>query len=102
MNETNSKNSSKTDWARIDAMADDEIDTSDLPELNAAFFANAELIGDENFSKVTLRLDPKIVAWFKVQGDDWEQRIQKALCLHILTQSRAKMKTPLNSVDSKQ
>jgi len=26
-------NTSKTDWARIDAMSDDEIDTSDIPPL---------------------------------------------------------------------
>ena len=82
-------------------MTDDEIDTSEPPELTAAFFANAELIGDENLSKVSLRLDPKIVAWFKLQGDDWEQRIQEVLRSHILTQPRAKTKTSLNPVDSK-
>jgi hypothetical protein len=36
-------NTSKTDWARIDAMADDDIDTSDIPPLGEAFFAKAKL-----------------------------------------------------------
>ena len=66
MSENNYKNSSRTDWVRIDAMTDSEIDNSDLPKLNADFFAKAKLIGDENSSKVHLRLDPKIVAWFKL------------------------------------
>ena len=34
-------NSSKTDWERIDALTDDEIDTSDAPPLTADFFAKA-------------------------------------------------------------
>ncbi len=29
--------SSKTDWARIDAMTDEEIDTSDIPPLDEFF-----------------------------------------------------------------
>jgi hypothetical protein len=34
---------SKTDWARIDAMSDDEIDISDIPPLTNEFFSNAKL-----------------------------------------------------------
>ena len=34
---------SETNWERIDQMADEEIDTSDIPPLDDAFFANAEL-----------------------------------------------------------
>lgn len=30
-------NTSKTDWARIDAMSDEEIDTSDIPPLSDEF-----------------------------------------------------------------
>ncbi|UBF24531.1 hypothetical protein K9N68_22960 [Kovacikia minuta CCNUW1] len=36
-------NSSRTDWERIDAMADEEIDTSDIPPLDESFFATAKL-----------------------------------------------------------
>jgi hypothetical protein len=37
------KNTSLTDWERVDALTDDEIDTSDIPPLDDDFFANAEL-----------------------------------------------------------
>jgi hypothetical protein len=36
-------NISKTNWAKIDAMTDDDIDTSDIPQLTEEFFAKAEL-----------------------------------------------------------
>jgi hypothetical protein len=32
---------SATDWARIDALTDETIDTSDIPPLSDAFFARA-------------------------------------------------------------
>ena len=35
------KKKSKTDWARVDRMTDDEIDTSDIPPLDDAFFERA-------------------------------------------------------------
>jgi hypothetical protein len=34
---------SRTDWKRIDAMRDEDIDYSDIPELGPDFFANAVL-----------------------------------------------------------
>lgn len=42
MHETSLKKPSQTDWARIDQMTDDEIDTSDIPPLDDAFFAAAQ------------------------------------------------------------
>ena len=43
MNEKDSNNISKTDWKRVDALTDAEIDASDIPPLDDAFFANAQL-----------------------------------------------------------
>jgi hypothetical protein len=33
---------SKTDWARVDAMTDEEINTSESPELTEQFFLRAK------------------------------------------------------------
>jgi hypothetical protein len=41
MNVRNLKKKSETDWVRIDRMTDDEIDTSDIPPLDDAFFGRA-------------------------------------------------------------
>jgi len=43
MNADTTKNISQTDWARIDAMSDEDIDTSDIPPLSADFWAKAQL-----------------------------------------------------------
>lgn len=32
----------KTDWKRLETLSDDEIDTSDIPELDEEFFKNAK------------------------------------------------------------
>lgn len=41
MSVRNLKKKSETDWARVDRMTDDEIDTSDIPPLDDAFFERA-------------------------------------------------------------
>ena len=34
----------RTDWNRLDAMTDDDIDTSDIPMLDQNFFKNAKVV----------------------------------------------------------
>ncbi len=34
----------KTDWERIDGMADDDIDYSDIPELDDTFWNSAKVV----------------------------------------------------------
>ena len=87
MNKSIMNSSSKTDWARIDAMTDDEIDVSDSPLLSDDFFAKAKLLmpgesASRQTVKVELELDPKILAWFQSQGQDYERRIRVALRLY--------------------
>ena len=43
MSANDSKSSSETNWERIDQLTESEIDTSDIPPLDDAFFTNAEL-----------------------------------------------------------
>ena len=87
MKENTTNSSSKTDWARIDAMTDDEIDVSDSALLPDDFFAKAKLLmPGESASRQTVRveleLDPKILAWFQSQGQDYERRMRTALRLY--------------------
>ncbi len=62
-------------------MTDEEIDTSDIPPLDAAFFANARLRMPEKVS-VTLNVDSEVLEWFKAQGDDFQNRINAALKIY--------------------
>ncbi|WP_246327093.1 BrnA antitoxin family protein [Burkholderia guangdongensis] len=47
---------SKTDWKRLAKLKDEQIDTSDIPELDDEFFARAELHVPPK-QAVTMRLD---------------------------------------------
>lgn len=69
---------SKTDWARLDRMTDQEIDTSDIPALDEAFFRNAELRLPLK-KAVTIRLDADVLEWFKGQGAGYQTRINQLL-----------------------
>ncbi len=82
MNEKNMKKPSETDWARIDALTDENIDTSDIPPLTEAFFARAVIRPPRRIITVTLPVDADIWEWFKAQGQEYEQRVNAALRIY--------------------
>ncbi len=84
MSEIDSKTSSATDWARVSALSDSEIDTSDIPPLDDAFFTRARLRvpAAQPLVEVTLHVEPQVLKWFQDQGSDFENRINAALRLY--------------------
>ena len=83
MNENAMSNTSRTDWSRIDAMTDDDIDTSDIPPLSDKFFSNAKLrhpISSE--ATVAVSVDPETLRWFQHQGKTAEQHMAAALRIY--------------------
>ncbi|UYM16002.1 BrnA antitoxin family protein [Endozoicomonas euniceicola] len=72
------KKTSSTDWKRLEAMPDDEIDTSDIPELDDDFFDQAELHLPVK-KPVTIRLDSDVLEWFKGQGQGYQTHINSLL-----------------------
>ncbi len=73
---------SETDWARIDAMTDETIDTSDIPPLPKTFFERAVVRMPRQTIPITLQIDPEVLAWFQAQGAEYEQRINAALRIY--------------------
>ena len=72
------KKPSATDWKQLAAMSDDDIDTSDIPELDDDFFSQAELRVPVK-KPVTIRLDSDVLDWFKGQGQGYQTRINHLL-----------------------
>ena len=72
------KKTSATDWDRLASMKDEDIDTSDTPELNDTFFNEAELRVPVK-KPVTIRLDSDVLEWFKSQGQGYQTRINSLL-----------------------
>lgn len=73
---------SKTDWDRIGAMGDESIDTTDIPPLSKSFFEKATLRVPRKPVAVTLHVDPDVLAWFRAQGQEYEQRVNAALRIY--------------------
>ena len=59
-------------------MPDEDIDTSDIPELDDNFFQRAD-IRLPTKQPVTLRVDSDVLAWFKSKGRGYQTRINKLL-----------------------
>jgi uncharacterized protein (DUF4415 family) len=68
----------RTDWERVRAMTDDDIDLSDIPALTEEFFARAEVSGPASV-ELTIPVDAGVLAWYQAQGDDWQGHIREAM-----------------------
>jgi uncharacterized protein (DUF4415 family) len=81
MNADTTNNISKTDWERIDAMRDEDIDTSDIPPLSADFWAKAQLRSPKQIT-TSVQIDPETFAWFQSQGENAAQKMSTALKIY--------------------
>lgn len=72
------KKTSKTNWKKIDAMTDNDIDYTDSPEVKEEFF---KLMTQEEPEKVVvnLRLNREIVDFFKSHSRKYQTRINDVL-----------------------
>ncbi len=73
--------SSKTNWDRIDALTEEQIDTSDIAPLGDDFFARATLQMPSERT-VTLQVDADVLEWFESQGERAEQSMKAALRIY--------------------
>jgi len=74
----NTKMPSKTDWERIDAMRDEDIDYSDIPKLGPDFFKNAILWPGPK-KQITLRVDPDVLTFFRKHGRGYQTTMNAVL-----------------------
>ena len=69
----------ESDLKRIDAMGDQDIDYSDIPELDDEFFKTARVVVSPGKKQLTIRLDEDVLAWLKAQGKGYQSRINAIL-----------------------
>jgi uncharacterized protein (DUF4415 family) len=83
MNNESISSNSQTDWQRLDAMTDSDIDLSDCPEITPSMFASAivrrGLPPAKNKAQVTLRIDSDVLEWFKSRGRGYQTQINALL-----------------------
>ena len=84
-----------TDWHRVRALTDEDIDRAIAEDPDAApvwteeEWARARVVFPEGKTPVTLRLDKDILAWFKSQGRGYQTRINAVLRAFVEAQKRA-------------
>ena len=78
---------SKERLAEIDAIPDEGIDTSDIPEMDEKFFATAKLVMPPGASKkaVSMRVDEDVLDWFKARGKGHLSRMNAVLRAYMLS-----------------
>ena len=70
---------SKKRRKELAATPDEQIDTSDIPELGPEFWQRAKVVLSEPKAVVTLRVDQDVVAWFKQAGKGYQSRMNAVL-----------------------
>jgi uncharacterized protein (DUF4415 family) len=74
---------SQTDWKRIDALKDEDIDLSDIQEMPPEMFARAivrrGLKPVSRKAQLTLRVDSDVLDWYRKQGQGYQTKINALL-----------------------
>lgn len=71
---------------RLRDLKEEDIDTSDIPELDPSFFENAMITLPRPKASVCIRLDQDVLEWFKSQGKGYQTRINALLRAYMEAQ----------------
>jgi uncharacterized protein (DUF4415 family) len=74
----------KTDWARIDAMTDEEVEASiandpDWAEFKDVDWSDAVLVIPTRKKAISIRVDEDVLDYFKQQGAGYQRRMNAVL-----------------------
>ncbi len=70
---------SKERLEEMKSIKDDDIDTSDIPELDERFWKEARLVMPQPKTSISLRIDPEVLDWFKSLGRGYQTRMNAVL-----------------------
>lgn len=73
----------KSDWKRLDALKDKDIDYSDSPALDDSFFERATIELPKPKDSITLRVDHNVLEWFKQQGRGYQTKMNAVLSAYV-------------------
>ena len=73
---------------QIAAAKDQDIDFSDIPELDDDFWRNAELVEPDRTEQVTLRVKRSVLAYFRAPGKGYQSRMNRVLESYVRAQGK--------------
>jgi uncharacterized protein (DUF4415 family) len=85
----------QTDWARLDAMTDEDIeramrDDPDWQDFTDIDWSKAVMVIPDKKKAISIRLDPDIVDFFQATGKGYQTRINAVLRHFVDEQKRSK------------
>lgn len=89
---------SYTDWARVDAKTDEDIDRDIASDPDASpiwtdeDFANAVWVEPQIKTAISIRVDPDVLAFFKSQGSGYQSRMNAVLRSYMAAAKRRRPK----------
>ena len=73
----------------IDAVEDENIDFSDIPELDEQFWSRAELVEPDRTEQVTIRVKRSVLDYFKAPGKGYQTRMNQVLESYVRARRQA-------------
>jgi len=73
---------------QIAAAKDQDIDFSDIPELDDGFWRNAELVEPDLTEQITLRVKRSVLAYFRATGKGYQSRMNRVLESYVRAQRK--------------
>lgn len=89
MKKKHSQPGSQTDWDKLRSLRDEDIDYSDIPPLDEAFFQEAALRLPRPKRHLSLRLDEDVYLFLKTEGRGYQTRINAVLRQYMEARQRA-------------
>lgn len=85
---------SRTDWPRVDATQDEDIDASEIPAITPEDFARGVARNGLKplpaKQQITLRIDADVLDWFKRNGPGYQTQINRLLRAYVDAHRAAK------------
>lgn len=67
----------------IGEVKDEDIDFSDIPELDGEFWKNAKVVEPDRTEQVTLRVKRSVLDFFRASGKGYQTRINRVLETYV-------------------
>ena len=85
----------KTDWARVDALTDEEVEASiandpDWAEFKDIDWSDAVLVIPAKKKAISIRVDEDVLDFFKSEGDGYQRRINAVLRSYMQQKTKPK------------
>ena len=81
------------------ARTDAQIDYSDIPELDDAFWRNARLMEPDRTQTITLRVKKSVLETYKAQGKGYQTRMNAVLETYARALQKIEDRAPLTAHD---